>query len=65
MILFIYFVIVKNEMISIFNVVMSVQASRAFRDLSLIVSVIQVYFVVFFLFRGLGFNINKFEFEIN
>ena len=55
--------IVKNEMITMESNVITAEAARAFRDISLIVIVPQAVFLIFFLMYGFGFNFSKFNFQ--
>lgn len=62
-ILLIYFNIVKNIMLSMETTVVTAEVSRIYRDLSLIVLIPQLFFIISFVIRGLGLNIQKFNFE--
>lgn len=64
-ILIIYFNIVNNAMVSLEKTVMTAETARLFRDISLIVIIPQISFVILYLVRGLGFNLKKFNFEID
>lgn len=62
-ILLIYFIINKNIMIGMESSVVTAEAARIYRDLSLIFLVPQIFFIITFILRGFGLNINKFNFE--
>lgn len=62
-ILLIYFTINKNVMIGMETSVVTAEAARIYRDLSLIFLVPQIFFIITFILRGFGLNINKFNFE--
>lgn len=55
--------VVKNEMIIMESNVITAEAARAFRDISLIIMIPQVVFLIFFLMYGFGFNFSKFNFQ--
>lgn len=61
--LFIFFNIIRNTMITLETSVISAETSRIYRDLSLIFILPQIYFIIFYILRGLGLNINKFNFD--
>ena len=61
--LFIFFVFIKNVMINLENVLLNAESARIYRDLSILVIVPQIYLIFMYLFRGLGLNIKKFNFE--
>ncbi len=62
-ILIIFLNIVSGALISLEKTVMTAEAARIYRDLSLLSVLPQIYFILLFLFRGLGFNIKKFNFD--
>lgn len=62
-VIFIFFKIVKNMMINMETNVITAETSRIYRDVSLIFLVPQVIFVITFIVRGLGLNLDKFHFE--
>ena len=68
--LFIYYLILLIMVIIAANVMKSVetssltqQASRAYRDIYLIVSLPRYYFMVISIIRGIGFDVKKFNFS--
>lgn len=62
-VLIIFLVVIKNLMISLETNVIKAETARIFRDLSLISIVPQGIFIILFIMRGFGFNINKFNFQ--
>ncbi|MBE6157038.1 MAG: DUF4352 domain-containing protein [Firmicutes bacterium] len=54
--------IFKNLMITLENDVITAEAARIYRDLSLISIVPQAFFILLFLMRGFGLNLGKFNF---
>ena len=61
--LIIFFVVIKNLMITLEEGTITAQVARLYRDFSLISIFPQVFFIISFLIRGLGFNIKKFNFN--
>lgn len=61
--LLIFFNIIKDLMITLETDVITAEAARVYRDLSLISIVPQVLFIILFFIRGLGLNLGKFNFE--
>ena len=62
-ILIIFFVFIKDIMVTIEGTTITAETSRFYRDLSLIAFLPQVILIIIFIFRGLGFNIKKFNFD--
>jgi len=62
-ILIVFFYIIKNVMITLEVDVISAETSRIYRDVSLLLLIPQVFFIISFLIRGLGLNIKKFNFQ--
>jgi len=63
LILIVFLNVVKNLMASMEISVIEAETARIFRDLSILATVPQVYFILLFLIRGLGFNLKKFNFK--
>ena len=61
--LLIVFIFVKKTMINMETNVITVEYSRIIRDITIISLIPQIFMVIAFLIRGLGFNIHKFDFE--
>ncbi len=55
--------LVKGLMITMETTVITAEASRAYRDIALILMLPQVTFIIFFLMYGFGFNFSKFNFQ--
>lgn len=53
----------KNLMVSLETTLIGAEVARIYRDISLISIIPQFFFILAYLVRGLGFNINKFDFE--
>ena len=62
-ILLIFFNIFKNLMINMETSVITAELSRNYRDISMILLIPQIYFIITFILRGFGVNIQKFNFE--
>ena len=62
-ILLIYFNIIKNIMIGMETSVITAEASRIYRDLSLLFLIPQIFFIISLILRGFGVNIGKFNFK--
>lgn len=62
-ILFIFLMYIKNVMVSMVETVLTAEATRAYRDISLIVMAPGIIAVIFFIFNFLGFNAKKLNFE--
>ena len=60
---FVLLSLVKGLMISMETTVITAEASRAYRDISLILLIPQFTFIIFFLMYGFGFNFSKFNFQ--
>ena len=61
--LLIFFNVIKNLMITLETDVITAEASRIYRDLSLISIIPQVFFILLFILRGFGVNLGKYNFE--
>lgn len=61
--LFIYITIIFLALKGLENTEMVTRTIRAYRDISLIVLLPQLYFICISLVRGIGFNVKKFEFS--
>lgn len=59
----IYIIYLKKIMVTLETAVITAEMSRLYRDLSITTIVPQIYLVIIFIIRGLGFNIHKFNFE--
>lgn len=59
----IFIIYLKSVMTNLEINIMSAEASRIYRDLTLISIIPQVLFIIIFLLRGLGVNYNKFNFK--
>ncbi len=59
----IWLVVVNNLLRTLNDVSLSNQAARVYKDIALIVSLPQYYFLIFSLIRGIGFDIKKFNFS--
>lgn len=59
----IYLVIVKNTMIALETSVTTAEIARVYRDVSIIAFIPQTFLIIMYIFRGLGFNIHKFNFD--
>ena len=55
--------IIKNIMINMETNVITAEISRIYRDMSLILLIPQIFFIILFIVRALGLNIDKFQFE--
>jgi len=55
--------ILKNLMVTLETDVITAEAARIYRDLSLISIVPQIFFILLFLLRGFGVNLGKFNFD--
>lgn len=53
----------KNMMITLESEVITAEAARVYRDLSLLSIIPQVYFILLFILRGLGLNLGRFNFQ--
>ena len=62
-IIIINFMIIKNIMINMETNVITAEISRIYRDMSLILLIPQIFFIILFIVRALGLNIDKFQFE--
>ena len=59
----IFLIFIKEVMISLETSVITAEMSRLYRDVSIIVFIPQTIFILMYLIRGFGLNINKFNFE--
>lgn len=59
----IYLVVVKNIMITLETNVITAETARLYRDISIITFIPQTFLIIMYLFRSMGFNIHKFNFE--
>lgn len=62
-ILFIFIMIIKNVMITLEETLITAEASRIYRDFSIILFIPQIFLILMYLFRGFGINIKKFNFD--
>ena len=62
-ILFIYFIIIRNSMIGMQSVILTAEVARIYRDISTLAMVPQVFYIILFVMRFFGFNIGKFNFQ--
>ena len=62
-ILFIMFTIFHNALMNMQTKDMATSTVRAYRDISLLISLPQYFFTFYAAFRGLGFDIKSFKFE--
>ena len=65
LILFIAITVYYNALSNMELTSLSVKASRAYRDISLIVNLPEYFFAFYAIFRGLGFDIKSFRFELD
>jgi len=59
----VYLVFIKNIMVTLESAVITAETARLYRDISVIAFIPQISLIIMYLFRGLGFNIKKFNFE--
>ncbi len=59
----VFLIFIKNTMVTLETTVISAEAARAYRDLSLISIVPQILFIILFLIRTFGFNTKSLNFE--
>lgn len=60
---FIFLIFIKNIMITLENSLITAESARIYRDLSILFFLPQIYLTIMYLFRGLGLNIKKFNFD--
>lgn len=63
LIIFILITISYGILQSLEKEVIDIQMTRIYRDLSLIISLPQLFFIIYCLIRGLGFDLRKFNFQ--
>ena len=63
--LFILFSVTFGIMQDLERASVSIQTARVYRDLSLILSLPQYFFVIYTFLRGCGFNLKKFNFQLD
>lgn len=61
--LIIFFIYAKGIMITLETTPIDAELSRVYRDLTTIIFLPQLYLMVMYYIRGLGFNLKKFDFE--
>lgn len=61
--IFILLIIASNTITSLNDATMSQKTSRALRDIYLILSFPNYYFIIMYIIRGIGFDIKKFNFS--
>lgn len=62
-IVFILLIVASNTIRSLYDASMAQKTSRALRDIYLILSFPNYYFIIMFIIRGIGFDIKKFNFS--
>ena len=62
-VLLIFFIFIKSIMKGMETNVITAESSRIYRDLALLFLIPQLFFIIVFILRGFGLNINKFNFE--
>ena len=65
LILFVSFTVFYGVLSGLESAELSAKASRAYRDISLLISLPQYFFAFYSIFRGLGFDIKSFKFELD
>lgn len=60
---YIFINITKNLMVTLETEVITAEAARIYRDLSLLSIIPQIFFILLFLLRSLGLNLGRFKFQ--